>query len=476
MIKLLKKLLNMPNEAKATIAFIVASFILKGIAFITTPVFTRVMDAGQYGIIATYNSWLSIIEVFALLGLTSAGVFNVGLNDYRDRREQYVSSVLTLCNCVTVVVFVIIFIAKRIFGEAFLLPNNLLILMFLWLLFNPAQIFWVTRQRYEFKYKLAFCVTVFSAIISQIVSLIVVLNSNGENLGEIKLWSTNIVNVICILPIYLYIFAKGRKLFEFSIWKQVLTFALPLIPHYLAQHIMSGADRIMISEMVSSADAGIYSVVANVSMIATMVWTSVNASLIPFTFENMNKKNYKDISGISTMLILFYAVGCIAVSLIAPEVIKILAPEEYSGGIYAVPPIAGVAFMSALYNIYANIEFYHKKSTYIAVSTIVATIVNIILNAILIPKFTFYAAAYTTLISYAVLVLMHFVGYKKCQQENIYDNSKILLITIACVIMCILCSFLYPFTIFRYGIICLILVVMILKRNSIILAIKKMKK
>ena len=86
----------MPEPAKAAVAFTFSSLTLKGIAFLTTPIFTRMMSSAQYGIISKYNSWNLILEVFALLGLTSAGVFNSGLNDYRDSRDQYISSVFII--------------------------------------------------------------------------------------------------------------------------------------------------------------------------------------------------------------------------------------------------------------------------------------------------------------------------------------------------------------------------------------------
>ena len=114
--KLLAKWKAMPDSAKSSIAFILCSFILKGISFLTTPIFTRMMDTSQYGIIATYNSWVSILDVFALLGLTSAGVFNVGLNEYRDQRDSYISTVLTLCNIVTVLVFAVLGVGFIAYG------------------------------------------------------------------------------------------------------------------------------------------------------------------------------------------------------------------------------------------------------------------------------------------------------------------------------------------------------------------------
>ena len=472
---LIQKWRQMPASAKSSIAFVLSSFVLKGISFLTTPIFTRLMDQTQYGIIAEYNSWLSIIDVFALLGLTSAGVFNVGLNDYRDSRDQYISSILTLCNLTTIGVFGILWAARMVMGPDFLLPDSLLLLMFIHFIFSPAQVFWITRQKYEFKYKAAFLTTVGSTLISQVLSMILVKNIL-ENQGAVRLWSSEIGALLFTVPIYLMLCWRGKKFINFPLWKQVLVFALPLIPHYLAQHIMSSADRIMVAEMVSEADAGIYSVVANISMVATIVWSAINGSLIAYTFENLREKAYAKINSTATMLILGYGVVCFGICLIAPEVLAILAPEEYYSGIYAVPPIAGVAFLSALYNIFANIEFYHKKSTYITISTITASVINFVLNWILIPRYSFVAASYTTLFSYIVLVFMHYRGYRKSTPDRIYNGRNFLLVSAGSILACLCCNLLYGNTMLRWGIILIMGVAVLWKHKFILNLIKSLRK
>jgi len=467
---------NMSQIAKASIAFVVSSFLLKGINFITTPIFTRLINSDEYGAIAEYNSWQSILEVFALLGLTSAGVFNVGLNDYKNSRKQYMSSMLTICNLSTFIVFFLIFILKSIFGEKFLLSTNLLILMFFYFIFSPAQIFWVTRERYEYRYKLAVFITIASTILSQGISVVAVIIADTENLSVVKLWSSNIAAFIFSIPIYFYVYIKGKTFFNKEQWKHVLIFAVPLLPHYLAQHVMGGADRIMLADMTTKTDAAIYSVVLNISVIATIAWNSINASIVPYTFENLNERNYKKINGAVLPIIVCYAVFCCIVALIAPEIIAILAPTEYYEGKYAVPPIVATSFLSALYNIYANIEFYHKKSTGIVLATIIAAILNITLNYMLIPIFGFTGAAYTTLVSNLVLVLIHYIGYRKCNSDKVYNDKLILFITLVCVVFCEFANVLYLNNIFRYLFILLIFVLVFIYRNKIITAIKSIKK
>lgn len=473
---LLNKWKSMPEAAKSALAFTLSSFLIKGISFVTTPIFTRLLSPEQYGLTTTYHSWLTILEVFCLLGLTSAGVFNVGLNDYKDRRDQFISSVLTLCNTATVLFFGLVVIGKIIWGQDFLLPTSLLLLLFVHFLTNPAQIFWITRQRYEYRYKLATVITVCSSLLSQGCAILCVTYADALNAGTVRLWSTEAVMMLFAVPIYVLLMAKGKTFFDKTIWKQVLIFALPLLPHYLAQHVMIGADRIMLGEMVSQTDAGIYGVVSSISTIATIIWSAINASLVPYVFEKMNQKGYKDINRVTLLLIGTYAVMCCGVSLIAPEVLYILAPAEYYGGINAIPPIAGMSFLSALYNIYANVEFYHKKSGTIALATIVASITNVGLNWLLIPKYSYVGAAYTTLISYVVLIFVHYLGYRLCRTNRIYNNGIILGISLICIGFCEVCHLLYGMPWLRYGLIALMAIAVIVKRKSVMQLLDSMKK
>jgi len=466
---------SIPSSVKSSIAFAFSSFFIKGIAFIVTPIFTRIMKIEDYGVITTYNSWVSIIEIFALLGLTSAGVFNVGLKDNKDTRDKYISTCLGLCNFTTIIVFLIILILKIVLGSGFWLSNDLILVMFIHFLFNPAQIFWITRQKYEYKYKLATCVTIATVILGQALALVGVLKFK-ENAVFAKIFGNELGILLLTLPIFIILLKKGKKYVDILQWKSILLLALPLIPHYLAQHVMSGADKIMISDMVNSGDAAIYGVVANIGMIGTIFWSAINGSLIPFTFENIENNNYCKIKKISNSLMLVYAIVCVFIILVAPEVLKILAPSEYYIGIYCVPPIVVVVFLQALYNLYANVEFYHKKTKRIAFATIVATIVNLVLNYLIIPNFSFIGAAYTTLVSYIVLIIIHYLGYKSCMKDDVYDNKFILILTSVLLSISLLSNPLYGMSdIIRYICILLILLTLFIKKDKIIALVKNIK-
>ena len=461
-------------QSRAALVFSICSLFLKGIAFITTPIYTRLMSTTEYGIVAEYSSWYSILEVFALLGFTSAGAFNSGLNEYRGRRSEYISTVLLLCNGITIGFFVLVFLLKIFLGDTFILPGNQLIPMMINFIFYPAQIFWITWQRYEYKYKMPAIITLVSTVVVQLITVLSILYIQSYEPSIVKIWCSAIAPLLFSVPIYILLLKKEFS-FDASICKSLILFALPLVPHYLAQHIMSSADRIMISRLSSQADAAIYSIAANVSLISTVVWNAINASLIPYLYENLNTKSYSNIRRISTPILIGYAAICFLVSLIAPEAIMILGPEEYQAGVYAIPPIAITAFLTAFYNFYANIEFYHKKSKNIATATIIACGVDVVLNYLLIPLIGFVGAAYTTLIANVVLIALHYYGYRKCQNEKVYDDKIFILIAIGCVTLCEVCNLLYLNNVVRYLFILLLVVICVIKRTNLIEIYQRIK-
>ena len=75
---MIKSVLNryksFPIQVKASLWFLICSFLQKGISTVTTPIFTRIMNTTEYGQYNVFNSWLSIASIFVSLSLTG-GVY-----------------------------------------------------------------------------------------------------------------------------------------------------------------------------------------------------------------------------------------------------------------------------------------------------------------------------------------------------------------------------------------------------------------
>ena len=110
--KLLNKYHNMPIESKAGVWFVLCNIVQKGISTITVPIFTRIMNAEQYGNYTIYLSWQGLLLIFTSLNLYY-GVFNNAMIKFKDDRDRYVSSMQGLTFSFTLLIFIIYLIFKH---------------------------------------------------------------------------------------------------------------------------------------------------------------------------------------------------------------------------------------------------------------------------------------------------------------------------------------------------------------------------
>ena len=101
---------------------------------------------------------------------------------------------------------------------------------------------------------------------------------------------------------------------------------------------------------------------------------------------------------------------------------------------FIVAPITVGIFFQIMYIFFYDIEYYYKKNKQIACFSVIASIINIVLNYIFIKKFGYIAAAYTTFISYLILLVLHYFGMKRVDKRKFY-NIKILFISSVCLLV-----------------------------------------
>ena len=124
---------------------------------------------------------------------------------------------------------------------------------------------------------------------------------------------------------------------------------------------------------------------------------------------------------------------------------------------------------------YVNIEFYEKKTIGVAAVTMVATLINIVLNLILIPlnlEKGYIIAAYTTLIGYIILFIMHYVLVKKMNMAFVYDIKFIIGGFLVTLIVSTVSNIMYSMNFLRYMIIivyCIVMIYVVYQNKSLIL-------
>ena len=471
---LLKKFKSMPESVKATLVFAIASFATSGINYLTTPIFTRLLTGEEYGAVSMYNSCYAIVRVIASMTLIFPGILNVGLYEHSDNRWKYLSSMLGVTTVSTLFLSILYAVFPALFQELLGLNNSLMILMLLSCFALPATTFWTMKQKYEYRYQVTFFVSVGSAVLAQAVAVAAVMMAS-QNLDQVRLWSAGIVNMAVGLVLFGYILREGKAFIDIPLWKKTLLVAIPLIPHYVSGELLSSINQIMIGNMVGKTEAGIYSLAAVLSAIGILLWRALTVMFNPFVNAKLGSREYKTIRETVKPLMLVVGVMCVIASLAAPEIIRILATEEYLAGVSVVPPVAAGVFIHAMYDTFAAVSFFHKKSTRIMTATLTAAGVNLVCNYICIKHFGYLAAGYTTLLSNLVLTAMHYRNARIIEKEEIYDPKFSLLAAILVTAGCLVCNLLYPFLILRYVLIAGLLALLWSRRKSVIGMLMNMK-
>lgn len=471
---------NDSKVLKASIIYILVSLVNKGIGIITVPIYTRLLTTEEMGTVTTWISWLTILTPITSLSLVTGSMY-IAMNKYSDRREAYQSSALILSTISSGVCLVIYILFHSYLNKFFTLSTTLMIFMFVYLIFSPALDMWMLRQRYEYNTKKMALVTLASNLSASIIAVVLVLmfQDNSYDLGNIRIFGTYIITGVFAIFFYFKILRTGKVMFNKEFWSFGIKLSVPLMIHTLAKNLLDVSDRLMISAYCGKGAVGIYGTVYTISALSLIVWNSINNAFIPYLYEKLeynSEKDTRDINKITYIMILMYAVVCIGLTAVAPEIIRMLATEEYYEAIYMVPPIAAGIFLTCVYNIFANVILFHKKSVGVMCATLGATAVNIILNAIFIPMYGYIAASYTTLIAFVILAISQGIVMTRVHGKRLYNIKFIAFISTIVVVICIAFNTLYSFTIIRYIIIFVLAISVFAFRKKITPILKDLKR
>jgi O-antigen/teichoic acid export membrane protein len=468
--KFLDEYKKFTTVTKATLWYTIANVLVKGVALLSTPIFTRVMTESEYGTYSIFQSWYGIILIFTSLNIFLGG-YAKGLLKYKDEVDSYTSSSLSMTTFTTCC-WGIIYLLDVPFWTKFLeLTPHMMAAMFIELLIMPAYELWLSKSRFMYRYKTVVIFSVWMSLASIIFGVIAVLTSSNHVAARV--YADILAKATVAVPIFILLIVKGRTFFNKKFWKYNLLFNMPLIPHYLSNYVLNQSDRLMISRMIGNAQAAYYSVAYTIATMMNLVVTAINNALTPFIYQSINAGESRNIKKTTAPAFYIMALMCIIAMAFAPELIMVFAGRKYTQAIYVVPPVAASVYFIFLYGMFSTIEYYYQKTVRIAIATFIAAALNIILNFVFIKFFGYYAAGYTTLVSYMLLAFLHYRFYRTVlreemyTEENLYDMRAIILSSVLILAVMFVMTLTYQVIWLRYGIIAVICVIGYIKRKEL---------
>ena len=393
---------------KAGVLYIVGQVVGQAVVLLSTPLFTRMMSTEDWGIVNTYAAWALIVN--AVIGLNLHISVRNAFTDMRDQVDEFSSSVLCLSLLAFAIISALILAVVNLVGaqEYRLLAFFLVIHAYSQFVVN----FYSAKLAMEFGYKMRTFLLIGPNMLHTLLSLLFVLYLPWEKYNS-KVFGNMLGYLVFGIFSFAVIYLRGRTAFRWDYWKYALAISIPAIGYSLADLVLMQCDRIMITAFDGASATAIYSTAHNIGSILWIISTGTGSAWMPWFYRQMDKGDTQKIQPAANYYMALLTIMALGLVMISPELLMLLTPSEYWSGKTYMAPFVIMSYLMFLYSFPMNLEFYYKKTKLIAWNTFVTSAVNLVLNYIFIRRFGAVAAAYTTMVSYALLFAMQWRGAKK---------------------------------------------------------------
>ena len=458
--------MQQPNRIfKAGLGYAIANYLTKGLVFLTIPLFTRLLSTSEYGLFSTYHAYETILASFVGMALFMS--LKNAKYKYINQYPSYVSSLLLISIFSFVLWEFFCLLLYPLYGKIIEFSLPVILILVLNCFCSTVLSFYNVHISLSYSYKSYIIIAFLNSLGNIVISIILILTicNNNRFLGRV------LGTIIPLIPISIwviyYFWNHTKPKINFDYWRFGLKYSLPLVPHAASQVILNQFDRIMIRTMVDASCAGIYSFAYNLNLIIEVTKYSLDNVWSAWFYEKYNEKDYQSIKQGSSKYILLMFCFVSVLILVSPELIKIIGPSEYSDAKYIVAPICVAGFFSFLYLLPAQVEYYHEKTFYISLGTIIAAIINITLNYIFIKKYGYIAAAYTTELTYILFFVLHYCIAKRISPHALFSTPHFIIVSISCIAIGIISTVWVNYWLLRWFLILPIIILSIIRLDAI---------
>jgi O-antigen/teichoic acid export membrane protein len=374
------------------------------------PVLTHYLSPTDYGIIALFNTYTSLLIPF--LGFVSSGLISIEYFNKANSDEDFqsiYSSVLSIPIIPAIVFTIIGYSFRQWLGPLLNLPFE-----YLWLLPVLAILTFYYQHMLNFLAITKKPITYASSNILKVIlevslTLIFIIILSMDWKGRVYSWLLAII----LFFVFSLIYSAHFKYLTLKIkWEHIragLIFGSPLILHTIGKIVVNQSDRIFITKMVSVNEMGIYNtgyLVGSILMIISSAFINVYNPYLYERMANITQKKKYEILRISYGFILILLILLGIITFLTPYFYQFLINEKFAGGSKYVFWVGLSYLFWGGYLVFSGIIFYLKKTHILAYLAIINVVLNLSLNYWFILIFGAIGAAYATVVSFFVIFVL----------------------------------------------------------------------
>jgi O-antigen/teichoic acid export membrane protein len=390
---------------KHTLVYATGIFLGKLAGFIMLPIYTRHLTPANYGTLSLLGTTMDIIGMIAGIGLAS-GVFKfyAQFDDQQDK-DRVISTVAIGTIGLALITALAGFVFSPVLTRLVLAPDDPVFYFRLFFLtyFLQSTIgipFMLIRAQNR---SVLFVVLNLLKLIAQLtLNIIFVVNLQ---LGVTGVLLANVI-VVAAMAVYMshYVFRQTGILFSAPLFRQMSRFGAPLVLWSLGGFILAFSDRYFLRHVVDIAAVGIYSLGYKFAfLLTTIAVTPFALAWDPQRFFIARRPDGPEVFGrvFHYMNIALFGTA-ILMLLFVYDLLRVMVGPAFWGA-YAVIPILLLSTVVQQWTHFCKFGMLYRNATHLSVwGAGIGVVAALGLNALLIPAYGMYGAAWATLGAYSL--------------------------------------------------------------------------
>ena len=378
------------------------------ITFFLLPLYTAVLSTEEYGVVDLLNTLVGLFLPIVTLQIEQ-GVFRYLLDCRDNEKEQktIISSTvffLIIQSIIYLVCFLIV--SQWIHNDyKYFLAINLIANIF------SAVLLQISRGLGD---NTSYAIGSFlSGAITVILNVIFIVVFKMGAYG--MLTATLLGNLICALyiiirkKIYKSISIKANNT---TVLKKILKYSIHLVPNMISWWVVNASDRTIISSVLGIEKNGIFSAGSKFSVVVTTLYSVFNLTWTESASLNIEAED-KFFSKMFDFNLRFFGSLCLGIIAFLPFVFGLLINEKFGEAYYQIPILLIGAIFNVIVSFLGSIYVAKKITKEIAKTSILAAVINVVVNILTIKWLGLYAASISTVVAYLSMAIYRFIDSRK---------------------------------------------------------------
>ncbi len=399
-----------------SVVMLIGTFGSKLLVFLLMPLYTAILSPSEYGTAELITGTANLIMPFACMGITS-GIFRFAIEKNANKTEVFSTSVTVLL--LGMAGLLAISVPVAVLGE----QTQAVVLIALYVFLADLQAVCAQYVRAIDRTRLFAGQGVFNTLFTILANILFLVVFDMGMTGYVL--AVIVGNAVTTLLLVWR--AKLWRVFSFSqvtkrMAKELLVFSLPMVPTTVCWLITDLSDRYFVSALCGSAATGIYSAAYKIPTIVTLL-SSIFMQAWQFSAvaESEDEEGCKNFySEVFSGFVSLILIGTAVLILATPILCRLLLDDSYQEARRYMPTLLVSAALGAIVSFLATVYLVRKKSLRSFYTAAVGMLLNLVGNALLIPRMGVIGAAIATAASYGVVYLVRLWDTQRLIQFRLY--------------------------------------------------------